>query len=102
MVHVARGNERALGRFPHLPSQTRPPTEQTGSRYQALIAVVVKGAGSGRVRDAGDGAQIFVNGLDVLVGHASVRTTPRHDLNERTVQRKRNAVFVGSAGTSPA
>ena len=40
--------------------------------------------------DAGDGAEIFVDGPQVMVGHV-LEIEPRHDLKKITIERRRHA-----------
>ncbi len=61
-------------------------------RYGYLsFAVVVQRAGRRWTCDAGDGTQILVDGPEVMVSHVVI-DGPRHDLEEITVERRREAV----------
>src|SRR5579864_4311164 len=59
----------------------------------AIIAQFVRGAcrwRAERIVDAGDGAQILIDGFDLMVGHV-VKKRPGHDLELATVHRRRDA-----------
>src|SRR5437879_5290336 len=51
-------------------------------------AVVMQRTRRWRTRDAGDGAEVFVNGAEVMVAHAS-KGRPWHDLEKSAVEWRR-------------
>src|SRR5579883_87588 len=66
---------------------------------QILLAIVVQNTGRRRPLDAGDGAQVFVDGLQFMIGHVA-EGRPGHDLQQIAVERRRQTIAIGSPSAS--
>jgi hypothetical protein len=58
--------------------------------FAPSAAIVVQDAGRRRTGDAGNGAQILVDGSQLVVGHI-LEQRPRHDLEQVAIERGRQA-----------
>src|SRR5262252_8138968 len=64
---------------------------------QPSLAVVVPGVRRGRTCHARYGAQVLIDGPQVMVSHV-LEIEPRHDLQKITIERRRHAACVNVAG----